>query len=97
MNVLLLKCGLPHDTVIVCVRPGQYPLKKDDPTFSSLEAAFLLVEVFYYVPNVTHTARKRSVCARLKRGDPGNEIDGNKSVFSYTNIKNPVKISSCNM
>lgn len=75
MNVLLLKCGLPHDTVIVCVRPGQYPLKKDDPTFSSLEAAFLLVEVFYYVPNVTHTARKRSVCARLKRGDPGNEID----------------------
>ena len=54
MNVLLLKCGLPHDTVIVCVRPGQYPLKRDDPTFSSPEAAFLLVEVFYYVPNVTH-------------------------------------------
>ena len=75
MNVLLLKCDLPHDTVIVCVRPGQYPLKKDDPTFSSLEAAFLLVEVFYYVPNVTHPARKRSVCAGLKRGDPGNEID----------------------
>ena len=47
MNVLLLKCELPHDTVIVCVRPGQYPLKKDDLTFSSPEAAFLLVEVFY--------------------------------------------------
>ena len=75
MNVLLLKCGLSHDTVIVCVRPGQYPLKKDDLTFSSPEAAFLLVEVFYYVPNVTHPARKRSVCACLKRGDPGNEID----------------------
>ena len=56
MNVLLLKCGLPHDTVIVCVRPGQYPLKKDDLTFSSPDAAFLLVEVFYYVPNVTHAA-----------------------------------------
>ena len=27
------------------------------------------------MPNVTHPARKRSVCAGLKRGDPGNEID----------------------
>lgn len=75
MNVLLLKSRLPHGTVIVCVLPGQHPLKKDDLTFSSPEAAFLLVEVFYYVPNVTHPARKRSVCAGLKRRDPGNEID----------------------
>ena len=29
--------------------------------------------------------------------NPGNEVAGNKSVFSYTNIKNPVKIPSCNM
>ena len=52
INVLLLKCGLPHDTVIVCVRPGQYPLKKDDLTCSSPEAAFLLVEVFYLYPTL---------------------------------------------
>ena len=30
-------------------------------------------------------------------GCTGFENDGNKSVFSYTNIKNPVKIASCNM
>ena len=40
MNVLLFKCGLPHDTVMVCVRPGQCPSKRDDLTFSSPEAAF---------------------------------------------------------
>ena len=54
INVLLLKCGLPLDTVIVCVRPGQYPFKKDDLTFSSPEAAFLCVEVFYLYPTL-HT------------------------------------------
>ena len=27
----------------------------------------------------------------------GEEVIGNKSVFSYTNIKNATKISSCNM
>ena len=35
-----------------------------------------------------------------KQGEPresGEGKGGNKSVFSYTNIKNPTKISSCNM
>ena len=66
MNVLLLKCGLPHDTVIVCVR---------DILVSRGRVPFGGSEVFYYVPNVTHPAQKRSVCTGLKRGDPGNEID----------------------
>ena len=33
----------------------------------------------------------------LKGAGPEYEFEGNKSVFSYTNTKNPTKISSCNM
>ena len=46
----------------------------------------------------TNAAHKSLRQVRFSLGwEPGDEVLGNKSVFSYTNIKNPLKISSCNM
>ena len=49
--------------------------------------------------NVRVETKRTGPTARFVKGPggPGNHNLGNKSVFSYTNIKNPVKISSCSM
>ena len=39
---------------------------------------------------------KKNCCTEIMQ-KKGFDHSGNKSVFSYTNIKNPTKISSCNM
>ena len=73
-----------------CVAPQMWPvpwycdsvctswtisLKKRRPDILVSRGCFPFGGGILFVPNVTHQARKRSVCAGLKRGDPGNEID----------------------